>query len=157
VDAGGSAGYTDTAGDPWTADQPYRTGGLGYVGTSSVTTTKKSIGGTVDDPLYASSREGMTGYRFDRLPAGTYQVELGFAELRRGVIAGRCVFDVSVNGDRVLTGHDVAAEVGTLAADRHSFFVTVSEGGSNRVDFGAYKGKLPPFVNTIRITHRPDR
>ncbi len=156
VDAGGGA-YTDTAGDSWSGDQPWTAGGFGYVGDSSTNTTRKSIAGTEDDVLLRTSREGMTGYRFDALPAGTYQVELSFAELRQGLGAGRCVFDVAINGETVLRGHDVVAAVGTLTADTRTFWVTVADGGSITIDFGSYRGKLPPYVNAVRVTHRPDR
>ena len=156
VNAAGGA-YTDTAGDSWNGDQAWTPGGYGYVGGGSVNTTKKSISGTEDDALFRSNRSGMTGYRFDALPAGTYQVELDFAELRAGLSPGRCVFDVSINGETALRGYDVAAEVGTLAADTRTFWVTVDEGGSIVIEFGAYRGKLPPYVSGVRVTHRPDR
>ena len=96
-------------------------------------------------------------YRFDNLPAGTYQVELNFAELRQNFTPGKRVFDVSINGTTVLPGYDIAAAVGTLSADRRTFFVTVPAGGSIEVFFGARQGKQPPTINSLRLTHRPDR
>ncbi|HZB47669.1 MAG TPA: carboxypeptidase regulatory-like domain-containing protein, partial [Mycobacteriales bacterium] len=101
VNAGGGA-YTDGAADPWAADRPYTPGGYGYVGTGAERSTTRGIAGTTDDALYQTQREGTGGYRFDALPAGTYAVDLDFAELRAGLPAGRRVFDVTVNGAVVL-------------------------------------------------------
>jgi hypothetical protein len=45
------------------------------------------------------------------------------------------------------------AAVGTLALDHHEFTVTVGEGGAIALDFGATRGKLPPIVTAVRVTH----
>jgi subtilisin family serine protease len=156
VDAGGTGSFTDANADAWVADQAYSAGGFGYIGPGFVETTTRDIAGTDDDQLYRSQRSGMAGYRFDNLPAGTYQVELDFAELRPSVVPGRRVFDVSINGTGVLSNYDVAAAVGVLTADRKSFTVTVAQGGSIDIAFGAQRGKQPPIVNSLRVTHRPD-
>ena len=156
INAGGSH-FVDTAGDPWGTDQAYTAGGFGFLTPGSVTTVKKSIAGTDDDVLYQSQREGTSGYRFDNLPAGTYVIDLNFAEIRPGgVTVGRRVFDVSINGSLVLANYDPVAAVGNLTADHRIFTVTVAEGGSISVELGAKKGKLPPIINGLRITHRPD-
>lgn len=152
----GGGGLTDSAGDTWVADQAWAAGGYGHIGTGKVVTTKQAIDATVDDGLFRTQREGMGSYRFDNLPAGTYQVELGFAELVRGVHVNGRVFDVSVNGAPVLSGYDIAARVGALTADVPVVTVTVDESGSIVVDLAGRKGKLPPVLNSIRITHRPD-
>jgi subtilisin family serine protease len=156
VDAGGTAGFTDTADDSWVADQAWAPGGFGYVGPGFVETSTKPISGTDDDNLFQTQRTGMAAYRFDNLPAGSYQVELNFAELRQNFTPGKRVFDVSINGTMVLPGYDIAAAVGTLSADRRTFFVTVPAGGSIEVFFGARQGKQPPTINSLRLTHRPD-
>ena len=69
---------------------------------------------------------------------------------------GQRVFDVSINGRQVLTGYDPVAAVGALALDHREFTVTVGQGGAVAVDFGATRDKLPPVVNAVRVTHRPD-
>jgi subtilisin family serine protease len=156
VDAGATGAFTDANADAWTADQAYSAGGFGYIGPGFVETSTKAISNTDDDKLYQSQRSGMAGYRFDNLPAGVYQVELDFAELRN-LAPGKRVFDVTLNGQVVLPGYDVAAAVGTLAADRRTFFVTVAQGGSVEVFFGSRAGKQPPVISSVRVTHRPDR
>ncbi|WP_219994686.1 carboxypeptidase regulatory-like domain-containing protein [Actinokineospora spheciospongiae] len=157
VDVGATAGHTDRAADSWVADRAWTPGGYGYLSNGPVVTTKKAIAGTEDDTLFQTQRESAGGYRFDALPAGTYQVELSFAELKPAIVAGKRVFDVSLNGTKVLANHDIAATVGTLTADTREFWVTVPEGGSISVELAALRGKQPPVVNSIRLTHRPDR
>jgi subtilisin family serine protease len=156
VDAGSSGAFTDANADAWVADQAWSAGGFGYIGPGFVEFTKKDIAGTEDDALYRNQRAGMAGYRFDNLPAGVYQVELDFAELRAAMAAGRRVFDVTLNGTVVLPGYDVTAAVGALTADRREFFVTVPHGGSIEVFFGSRQGSQPPILNGMRVTHRPD-
>ncbi len=156
VDAGGSATITDSAGDPWSPDKAYTAGSYGYVGAGAVRTSNRAIAGTTDDALYQTQREGTSGYRFDDLPAGTYVVDLDFAELRAGLPAGRRVFDVTINGGVVLDNYDIAATVGPLTADRRTFQVTVAAGGSITVGLGPYSSALPPVINAVRVTHRPD-
>jgi subtilisin family serine protease len=155
VDSGGG-GLIDRAGDAWVADRAWTSGGFGYVGSSSVNSTRQAIAGTDDDALYQTQREGMSGYQFDALPAGTYEVELSFAELRGGISPNRRVFDVTLNGTPVLPGYDIANRVGSRTADRHTFLVTVPEGGTVDVRFLARTGHLPPVINAVRVTHRPD-
>ena len=155
VNAGGAL-YLDAADDPWSADQAWSPGGYGYLGAGWTNTTSRPIAGTEDDSLYRSQREATSGYRFDNLPVGRYLVEVDVAEFRRNLETGRRVFDVSINGHQVLTGYDPVAAVGTLALDHREFTVTVGQGGAVAVDFGAHRGKLPPIVNAVRVTHRPD-
>ena len=156
VNAGGTA-YVDGAGDPWSADQAWAPGGFGYLGAGWVTTTKRPIAGTEDDQLHQTLRESTSGYRFDNLPAGTYVVEMNVSEPRPTLTSGRRVFDVWANGRQVIAGYDPVAAVGTLALDHREFEVTVVEGGAIAIDFGAIRGKLPPIVTSVRVTHRPDR
>jgi hypothetical protein len=156
VNTGGGA-FTDTAGDPWAADKAYAAGSYGYVGAGAVTSVKKAIAGTNDDALYQDQREGTSGYRFDNLPAGTYVVDLDFAELRSGLPTGRRVFTVSINGAVVLPNYDIAAAVGSMTADRRVFQVAVPAGGSITVGLAAApSSSLPPAINAVRVTHRPD-
>ena len=127
-----------------------------YSVAETIARLKKDIADTDDDALYQNQRERTSGYRFDNLPAGTYVVDMAFAELRNGLGAGDRVFDVSINGTLVLPGYDAAAAVGTLTADHRAFNVTVAAGGSIIVSLGDRPGKLPPMINAVRVTHRPD-
>ena len=66
------------------------------------------------------------------------------------------MFDVTINDQQVLSGYDIANQVGSRTADRRAFTVTVPEGGTVDVRFLGEQGFLPPVINAIRLTHRPD-
>jgi hypothetical protein len=155
VNAGGGA-YIDHDGDPWTADQLYSDGSFGYMSSKSKTaSTSDDISGTEDDPLYQSQREQPIEYRFDGLPAGVYEVDLRFAEVKKQKLNTR-LFDVIVEGSLVLPALDIALEVGSVAADQHTLFLPVTDGQLN-VRFVERTGFELPVVNAIRVRHRPDR
>lgn len=116
--------------------------------------TSADIGGTDDDTRFRSLLSGMDKYRFDGVAAGTYTVELDFAELQR-VDPGEHLFDVVVEGVKVLPALDIADAVGTRAVLRYTFPVRVTD-GSVDVQFVRRAGFGTPTVNAIRVTHRPD-
>ncbi|QYC41369.1 Bacillopeptidase F precursor [Nonomuraea coxensis DSM 45129] len=154
VDVGGSKAATDAAGDAWTPDRRYAQGSHGYVATSSRTlSTTRTIAGTTDQALFRSAREGMLEYRFDGVPAGTYTVELDFAEIKNTQI-GRRVFDVLVEGQLAIPALDLALESGAYTAVARQYTVRVDDGQLN-VRFATRVGS--PVVNAIRISERPDR
>ncbi|SFF70439.1 Serine protease, subtilisin family [Actinopolymorpha cephalotaxi] len=157
VNAGGAA-YTDTQGLPWVADQQYRSGRFGWVGTSTVNAVgpQVDIRGTDDDPLYRDQRQGMEAYRFDRLPAGKYEVTMDFAELTRSPRVDWRMFDVDVDGQWALVGYDIADEVGGRRADSHSIVVDVPDGGTLQVTFHPRRSYKPPVINALRVVQRPD-
>ncbi|MCA2221707.1 S8 family serine peptidase [Nonomuraea aurantiaca] len=154
LEAGGTKVVTDTAGDAWTADKKYSTGGYGYVATSTRTaTSSKTIKGTDDQALFKTAREGMLEYRFDNVPAGTYTVELDFADVKSTQI-GRRVFDVLVEGQLAIPALDLALEAGTYTAVSRQYTVKVTDGQLN-VRFATRQGMT--IVNAIRISERPDK
>ncbi|MDF5753863.1 S8 family serine peptidase [Spongiactinospora sp. TRM90649] len=154
VDAGGSAAVTDAAGDVWTADRKYTAGGHGYLATKSgVHTTTRTIAGTTEQGLFRKVREGLLEYRFDNVPAGTYTVELGFAETRRKNMGER-VFDVIVEGQLAIPALDLALEAGTFTAVTRQHTVRVTDGQLN-VRFATRTGDTT--VSFIRISERPDK
>ena len=157
VNAGGGA-YTDSVGTLWAAAQQYSAGSWGYVNKSKSVSTKKAISGTVDDPLYQVQRSDILEYRFElpnKLPVGTYEVELLWAELGP-IQPNKRVFDVMLEGSMAIYAHDIALEVGNFAADKHSLFVTVTDGQLN-VRFVPRKGYALPIINALRVTHMPDK
>jgi subtilisin family serine protease len=154
VNAGGKV-YTDRAGDTWAADKQYASGSWGYVNRSTTLSTKKAIAGTEDDKLYQDLRSGALEYRFDGLPAGIYQLELDFAELKP-TQPGLHMFDVLIEGNMTLYKHDIALEAGNLVADNHTFFLPVTDGQLN-IRLIPYRGYGDTIINALRVTHRPDR
>jgi hypothetical protein len=154
--AGGGA-YTDVGGDSWTADRAYTpANGSGWVQSPGrTTTTRAAIDGTLDDALYQASRISSMNYRFTSLPAGTYQVELRFAEIQNKR-PGQRQFDVIVNGTPFLVAFDIAALAGRNTALDRSLFVPVSAGGEINVQLATRRSTGEPILNAIRVTHRPD-
>jgi subtilisin family serine protease len=151
----GGGNYVDTNGDTWLADRAFTAGSWGYLGASSVMTSNRPISGTDDDPLYQNLRRSMFAYRFDGLAPGVYQVELRFAELRR-VRPNTRLFDVVLENTLVLPAHDIALEVGSFAADDHSFFIRVTDGTLD-VRLIERAGFDRPIINAVRVTSRPDQ
>ncbi|SDI37730.1 S8 family serine peptidase [Nonomuraea jiangxiensis] len=154
IDVGATKNVTDVAGDTWTPDRKYTTGGYGYVANQNKTvSTSKTIRGTEDQTLFRTAREGMLEYRFDNVPAGTYTVELDFADIKSTQM-GKRVFDVLVEGQLAIPALDLALEAGTYTAVSRQYTVSVSDGQLN-VRFATRQGAT--IVNAVRISERPDR
>jgi hypothetical protein len=119
-------------------------------GTSFSTTS--AISNTTDDAIYQSERWGNTfGYAFP-VSNGQYKVVLHFAEIYWTVSGGR-VFDVSIEGAKVLDNYDIFAKVGAFAATTETFTVNVTDGTLN-INFSALAadgGKDNAKVSAIEI------
>ncbi|TRV80794.1 S8 family serine peptidase [Streptomyces sp. 130] len=157
VDAGADFASLDALGDAWSADRAYAKGRFGYTGAGTAPTyTRKDVAGAGSSPaqqLLRSGREGVAEYRFDNVPSGVYQVELGFAEAA-GTKPGTRVFDVLAEGAEKVPNVDVRLESGgARTALFKSFTVKVTDGQLN-VAFDAVSGRT--LVNSIRVTQRPD-
>ncbi|MEU2246679.1 S8 family serine peptidase [Streptomyces sp. NPDC019224] len=153
IDAGSAAAVTDSAGDLWAPDRAYAEGSYGYLGRNGTLTTRRTIVGTDEQKLFSSAAKGAYEYRFDGLPDGVYQVELGFAELS-STQPGKRVFDVLAEGVQELPDVDVALEAGgTYHAMNRTFTVRVDDGQLN-LRFASPADQ--PIVNALRVTHRPD-
>jgi subtilisin family serine protease len=155
VDAGATTGRRDKQNDAWQADKAYTAGGWGYLYQGAPVATAVPIAGTEDDQLYQNARGGQVWYRFDNLPNGVYEVDVRLAEIQ-GATPGRRRFDLVANSTRLLAGYDVAAAVGQNTASDQRFFVRVT-GGRLDVRMIPLAGSLPPSLNALRVTHRPDR
>ncbi|MEJ7769939.1 MAG: malectin domain-containing carbohydrate-binding protein, partial [Chitinophagaceae bacterium] len=92
-------------------------------------TSTSPIGGTTDDNIYQSERYGGSGVINYNLPvsSGQYTVILHFAEYYFGAVGNR-VFDVSLEGTRVLDNFDIVRKVGALNATTETFSVNVADG-----------------------------
>ncbi|MEV6107972.1 S8 family serine peptidase [Streptomyces sp. NPDC051940] len=153
IDAGADTSATDALGDAWVPDREYTEGSYGYLGRSGVLRTNKTVAGTDEQTLYRTATQGAYEYRFDGLPDGTYQVELGLAEIS-GTKPDQRVFDVLAEGAEKLRHVDIALEAGgTYRALTKTFTVRVTDGQLN-VRLVSTDGKS--LVNTLRVTHRPD-
>ena len=101
INAGGD-NYTDWMGNAFIADQNYSGGNVG--------STDLPIGGTTDDFIYQSERYGNFSYALP-LPNGNYFVILKFVETKWNE-SGKRVFDVWMDGKKVITSLDIYDKVG---------------------------------------------
>jgi beta-galactosidase len=149
VNAGGHYSYTDRYGVVWEADR-FGADPWGHQGGES-TRTHHRIFNTGEDPLFQSARTGEATYRVE-VPPGRYAVELGFAEPSHDA-AGERVFDVRLNGRRVIDDLDLAGQVGRYRAVRRQFAVRVGAGEALTLSLEAEDGR--PLLNAIQLTRRP--
>ncbi|WP_167855033.1 malectin domain-containing carbohydrate-binding protein [Hymenobacter wooponensis] len=124
--------------------------------TSYVYTTTSPIAGTTDDALYQTERSSSTNqgsftYALP-VPNGTYRVVLHFAETW-WTAANQRVFDVSLEGARVLDNYDIVKKVGAFTATTETFTTTVADGTLNLLFSGlAGDGGIDrPKVSAIEV------
>jgi hypothetical protein len=117
----GGGQYTDLSTVVYQADTDYSGG-------ATVSTTAP-IAGTVDDALYQSVRYGNFSYNIP-LANGNYTVTLKFAEIYWNA-SGRRVFDVSMQGQTVISNMDIFANAGVNAAYDVPVTVNVTNGVLN--------------------------
>ena len=132
INAGGRL-YLDHAGTMWAEDRPYSVGSFGITGGSSNTVTN-AIAGTDDDVLFQSEHLG-TNFtaRFD-CPNGTYETTLYNAETDWSA-AGRRQFNVSVQGQQVLSNFDIFVAAGGPNKAVVVTFTNIVAGGQLQIDF----------------------
>jgi subtilisin family serine protease len=152
IDSGSDFTYTDAQLDTWSADRRYVSGEWGYLDNAQPVRSAQAIAGTADPALYQSLLLDPS-YRFDNVPNGVYAVELRFAAPSDLPEEPR-EFDVIVENEIVLPAYNPAARSGLDQADEYTFFVPVNDGQLD-VRFSPRAGQ--PFVNALRVTHRPDR
>jgi 5-hydroxyisourate hydrolase-like protein (transthyretin family) len=119
INAGGGT-YTDGLANTWSADTGF-SGGNAFQSNNQISLT-------ADPTLYQSERWGNAfGYTIN-LPNGNYTLRLHFAEIFFGS-PGQRVFNVSAQGNQILSNYDIVADVGgSNRAVIKSFPVTVSNG-----------------------------
>lgn len=125
IRCGSSSEYIDDEGRTWAGDS-----GL-FSGTTQTFTSAAAIGGTLDDALYQTERNGTNfGYNIP-VSNGTYDVVLHFAETF-WTQAGQRAFDVALEGAPQLQNFDLFAQSGaTNVAYAQEFSVTVNDGVLN--------------------------
>jgi glucose/arabinose dehydrogenase/PKD repeat protein len=150
INAGGSA-YVDTLGQFWSADQGFNTG--------QAASTSDPIADP-NAPLYQSERwdpPGAPELSYD-LPVanGSYRVNLYFAEFYPGAafVGGR-VFDVSIEGTKILQNLDIFAEVGFEKPLVKSFTTTVSDGVLNILFSHVVENPKISAIEVIRLSTAP--
>lgn len=113
----GKTAYTDSQGNAWTPDATASSSFTEAGGMLNQPVPPPAISGSsgtteADPALYQSERFGSSfTYTFNSLLSGYYQLTLKFAELT-WTAAGIRLFNVSINGQQVLTNFDVFQQAG---------------------------------------------
>ncbi len=139
IDCGASQSYTAADGTAWSADQFYSGGQLVYTG---------YLPG-----LYGTARAGYYNDFSYAIPVsnGLYTVTLKFAEIQYSGV-GQRVFNVSLNGTRVLSNFDLVAQGAFFTPLDRSFPVTVTDGTIRINAQGVTRAAL---LNAIQIVPAP--
>lgn len=149
ISCGRRRDWTDRLGQVWSADQHF-TGGQ-----ELELESRTYVAGTFDPHLFESARIGNFHYRIP-LPARTYELRLYFIEpvFRPDVDPGgegNRVFNVSINGQRVLNRFDIFSDSGGPWIADVRVFKDIAPGpdGFVRLDFQNVTGV--PLVNAIEF------
>lgn len=157
----------------WIPEKEYVEGSWGYVGGTaykaktrhgSLPASDLEIAGTSQDPIFQTQRTDIEAFRAD-VPDGKYYVYLYFAEfesdkehqaivfnLGNDVIrenSGARVFDVDINGTKVLDKFNIAQECGAERAVIKKFTISVTDGKGLDIRFTPQSGKT--VLNAVRI------
>jgi hypothetical protein len=141
--------YSDRLGGLWLGDR-YFSGG------SVFGTIGHPIMGARDPRIYQNRREGTFGYDIPLAP-GAYELRLHFAETLYGEnnAAGGAetsrLFNIYINGAKVLDQFDVIEDAGANEADIRAFKdVSPAADGKLHLKFESYSN--PAFINAIEVT-----
>jgi hypothetical protein len=153
-----SKGYTDSNGNIWLPDGSVSSVTIAGNDWTYRPSPPPTVNGTTDPTLYQSERAGPSfSYTFTGLNAGFYSVTLKFAEIYytnpNQNNAGIRIFDVSINGQPVLTNFDIAADAGTDYADDKTFTNIPSNNGQIVIQFtGTSQGSDPNAkINALSV------
>lgn len=161
INVGSNCYFTsDISNLTWLPDQPYTTGGWGYIGGKAHSTTSE-IYNTLDGPIYQTWREGNWSYKIDA-PIGEYEIELLIADVTKPAAqlanllnknkeekhSGETRFHISICGKQVETNfspidggkHRTAFKRRYIIRNEHDHIV---------ISAGAVKGE--PFLAGIKV------
>jgi beta-galactosidase len=148
IKAGDLSGYVASDRQRYGSDM-YFAGGEGKGINPPDTPADKRIEVAASDArLYGSFREGQFSYRVP-VPDGKYKIVLHFTE-PAAAAAGERVFDVSVNGKRVLKHVDVFAAAGGKLKAVDQTVQAKARGGALLIEFQPVKGQA--VVSALSIT-----
>jgi beta-galactosidase len=127
----------------------YFSGGEGKGVNPPDTATEKRVNVDAADPrLFDSYRVGQFSYRVP-VPDGKYKITLRFAEPTASA-AGERLFDVSINGKRLLKQLDVFATAGGKLKGVEKTVQAAARDGVLLIEFAPSKGEA--VVSSIAIT-----
>lgn len=147
----------------WLPDKPYTQGSWGYMNGNSFNSwpgsshdgVRYGVGADIKktflEPLFQTFLMGATCYRLD-VPDGVYEIGLYFTEpfskderkniARTGVSAeGKRIFDVSVNGGKLIESLNLADSYGEQTAVVKTLVVNVRDHEGLEIQFSPQKGQ----------------
>ncbi len=134
-------------------DQDFLDSGKTYKNTAVT-----SIANTDRDAIYLTERSAVSGQSNIKyaipVPDGTYTIKLHFAEIYWGAKGGEAagpndrVFDVSIEGNKVLSDLNIYKEVGSMTALVKTFTVTVRD---NEMNINLDASKDQPKISALEI------
>ena len=157
VDTGGGAIAATDNGPDWQADfgsSAYNNGTGSTAGwNSDVKRNDSTLPASAPTALFYSERYGPTNWDFPVASGTSIQVRLYFANRYSGTgAAGQRVFDVDIDGTRVLDDYDIVTDTGDDTGTMQKFDVT-SDGDVN-IDLSAVTEN--PLINGIEIVKTGD-
>ena len=151
INVGSIAQYLDNQEKVWLDDRPYHKGSFGYIdGKPSFISLKGKIKNTNKQQLLYTYLEEVTKYKID-LPKGLYEVELFFAEPEI-TEAGKRVFDVSLNNNKLLSAFDPLKEAGYCIATSKKSTIEIKGDEGLQIELAPIIGKT--ILNGIGITRK---
>ncbi len=152
INVGSATQYRDGSDHIWIEDRPYSAGSFGHIGgmpsTLNIKTVKKN---TYDTPLFYAYLSNLKEYKFD-VDDGDYELEMSFIEPEK-VDADDRIFDVLVNGDRILDKFNLMRDYGFAVAVKKRFIVHATQGSGIHVAFHALKGQTVLSGIKIKKVH----
>jgi hypothetical protein len=150
IDCGSEKSYTDANGNTWLADDSWMGGAKdwGFDGGSTAGRGQITVENTVDSTVYRTEHYGMTAYNFHLKP-GDYLVRLHFAETFDYTNGGDRVFDVSIQGKKVLSDFDIFREAGGRKKAVVKEFTVPGVTDVLSIEFGRIKAS--PKVDAIEV------
>jgi len=143
INCGGPAALNFLPDSNWNENVEY-----GYMDGNSNSFYSFPIANTELDSVYQTTHNGMVYYNV-RVPNGSYNVKLMFAENEIGYSGGR-IFDVFVQSKNVIPNLDIFSRVQKNKAFEFDLTNVVVENGVMQIYFGAKLGI--PIINGIIIT-----
>lgn len=143
INCGGASNtFTSADGQQWSTDRYYSPSDMRY--------TSRTVANTKDQYLYRTARAGLYGDFQYNIPVanGAYSVTLKLAEIQYWN-KGYRVFNVVLNGAKVLSNFDILSEVPAFTALDKTFPVTVTNGVINIKFLGVVRRGI---INSIQIT-----
>lgn len=146
INVGSNAQYLDSTDNAWIEDSEFN-GLYGHSGgNEQQLNRKKIIRNGKHDPMYYTFLEGMDSYKI-KAKNGNYNLTLYFIE-PEDLDSGQRVFDVSVNGERMISALDLAQDAGFCFGIEKTFPITVTD-GMVTMDFKGISGK--PILSGLNL------